>query len=167
MSSSARLFLALYPDGALRAALAGSRDSWAWTRSAALVADDKLHLTLHFIGDVPRDMIEELRALLCVPVAPFELAFGASTVWPHGIAVLEPLSAPPALLELHRLLGERLAYAGFTPEARTYKPHVTMARRAGASTPPAHSPSLHWQADGYALMESAGSRYTVLETYPI
>lgn len=165
MSERARLFLALYPDSALRAALARSRDSWQWTKSAALVGDDKLHLTLHFIGDVPREMIGELRALLSVPMTPFELAFGTSVVWPHGIAVLEPVSVPPALLELHRLLAERLAYAGLTPEARAYKPHVTMARRAGTSTPPAHGPDLRWPVDGYALMESAGGKYTVLEHY--
>ena len=50
---TARLFLALWPDDALRRGLLAWRDAWQWPARAALVAPDDLHLTLHFLGGVP------------------------------------------------------------------------------------------------------------------
>ena len=49
----ARLFLALWPPPAVREAIAGWRGAWWWPPAARLVQDERLHLTLHFIGAVP------------------------------------------------------------------------------------------------------------------
>lgn len=165
MSDTARLFLALMPPPDVRAALIDVRERWQWRGGAAPVADDKLHMTLHFIGDVERTRIGELRAALRHPVVPFELEFGEPLLWHHGIAVLEPASVPSALLALQAGLGERLLAAGLTLEERAYKPHVTMARRASGSTPPSAGPPIRWPVAGYALMESIGGRYLALEHY--
>ncbi|MFP5390564.1 MAG: RNA 2',3'-cyclic phosphodiesterase [Gammaproteobacteria bacterium] len=165
MSDTARLFLALWPDPAVRAGLIAWRDGFGWPRGATPVHDDKLHLTLHFIGDTPRERIPALREQLRVPFQPFELGLGTALVWPRGIAVLEPDAIPAELLELHRVLGETLNAAGLPPEARPYKPHVTMARRAVNASVPASGPAIRWRVDGYALMESLGGRYTALQDY--
>ncbi len=165
MSDAARLFLALWPDTETRRRLIEWRDSWTWPRGATPVHDDKLHLTLHFIGDVERARIAALRAQLGVAMVPFELEFGTATVWPHGIAVLEPLAIPAALTRLHATLGKLLDSAGLPPESRPYKPHVTMARRAAKAAVPGQGPQFTWAADGYALMASSGGSYTILESY--
>jgi 2'-5' RNA ligase len=55
---------------------------------------------------------------------------------------------------------------GLTPEARAYRPHVTMARRANGAVVPASGPLIDWAVDRYALVESRAGTYTVLKEYP-
>ena len=160
-----RLFLALWPDPAIRHALRERRDAWTWPRGASPVHADKLHVTLHFLGEVPSERVPELRQGFAVPFTPFTLSIGLPKLWPHGIAVLEPHTEPPALLELHAKLSNALVALGLQPEARAYRPHVTLARRASHAVVPPESAPLTWQVDGYALVESNGGSYTVLEQY--
>jgi 2'-5' RNA ligase len=160
-----RLFLALWPDPAVRGALCGWRDAWTWPRGAAPVATGKLHLTLHFLGDQPSERVPGLLAGLAVPFSPFRFDLGMPKVWPHGIAVLEPFAEPDELLQLHADLASALRALGLVPEARKFRPHVTMARRAGKALPPTDWPPLAWDIAGYTLVESLGGTYTVLKHY--
>jgi 2'-5' RNA ligase len=163
-----RLFLALWPDPAIRHALRERRDAWHWPRGASPVPPDKLHVTLHFLGEVPSERLPELRQGFAVPFTPFTLSIGVPKLWPHGIAVLEPHTEPPELLELHAKLSAALVALGLQPEARDYRPHVTLARRANQAVVPPESAPLIWQIDGYALVESKpgnGGGYTVLERF--
>ena len=162
---TSRLFLALWPDPAMRHELLTRRDAWQWPRGATPVYADKLHLTLHFLGGVPTARLPELLAGFAVPFAPFRLDLGTPVLWPHGIAVLEPLITPPELLDLHARLAGALVDLGLQPEARSYRPHVTMARRAGGVPIPDAGPAIAWQADRYALVESRDGVYTVLRDY--
>jgi RNA 2',3'-cyclic 3'-phosphodiesterase len=164
---SLRLFLALWPDDAVRDALRAARDAWAWPRGATPVATPRLHLTLHFLGSVPADRLPGLRAAFAVPFAPFDLRLGRPELWHGGIAVLAPHAVPPELLALHARLSAALEALGLEPEARAYRPHVTMARRAhGVALPPA-GPDIAWRADRYALVASRpGEGYVVLQAYP-
>lgn len=167
--ASARLFLCLWPDDAVRADLAAWRDNWHWPRGATPVASARLHLTLHFIGDVARERIVSLCGALAVPFTPFDLRLGTPASWPHGIAVLEPLSPPPALAALQRELGARLSAEGMPVEARAYRPHVTLARRAAGAIAATKGPLLQWRVDHYALMESTPGptgAYTVIAIWP-
>ncbi len=163
--ASSRLFLALWPEPDARDALRAWRDLWTWPRGAAPVTADKLHLTLHFLGDLPTARLQELTDGFAVPFTPFKLHFGTPAVWNGGIAVLEPLHQPPELLRLHRHLGMALLDLDLAPEARAYKPHVTMARRAAQAVLPATAPALAWPVSSYCLVESRGGRYTVLRHY--
>jgi 2'-5' RNA ligase len=165
---STRLFLALWPDPAIRHALRERRDAWNWPRSATPVHTDKLHMTLHFLGEVPSERLPELQRGFAVPFSPFTLSIGAPKLWPHGVAVLEPHEEPPGLLELHANLSAALVTLGLQPEARSYKPHVTLARRANGVVVPPEAAPLIWNIDGYALVESKpgdGGGYTVLQQY--
>ncbi|OIJ42275.1 RNA 2',3'-cyclic phosphodiesterase [Massilia timonae] len=162
---TSRLFLALWPSATIRGQLRERRDAWQWPRGATPVHADKLHLTLHFLGDVPSERLPELLDGFSVPFVPFRLDLGKPVLWPHGIAVLEPFAEPPALLALHARLADALVGLGLQPEQRSYRPHVTMARRAGGVAVPQDGPPIAWQADRYALVESQGGVYTVLREY--
>jgi RNA 2',3'-cyclic 3'-phosphodiesterase len=165
---AARLFLALCPEEPVRAALATHADAWRWTPDAARYAPADWHVTLHFIGPVPRQRIDELRAALAVAVAPFELRFGEPALWPHGLAVLRPMAVPAGLQRLHADLGRALRRLGLRIDERPYRPHITLARHAAQAKPPSKYPAFGWQVQGYALMEStglAGQRYRVLQAY--
>jgi len=163
---NARLFIALWPEDSVRAQLAAWRDGWNWPKGATLVRTDRLHMTLHFIGDVPEERIDEVSNALQAPFSPFQLALGRNALWPHGVAVLEPIRAPTELTGLQHALGERLQALALPVDARSYKPHVTLARRAGSATIAADGPPFIWQVEHYALMRSHSDRYEVLRAYP-
>ena len=162
----ARLFIALWPDPAERAALAAWRDAWTWPRHATPVRTERLHATLHFLGEVPAERIAPLKAALRVPAAPFTLAFGHGALWQHGIAVLEPAAVPEALLNLHDALGQVLERLALPVDQRPYRPHVTLARRAAGAVAPDAGPPIRWPVGHYALVSSADG-YTVLQRYPL
>lgn len=163
--STTRLFLALWPDPPVRHLLMQWRDAWNWPKGASPVHPDKLHVTLHFLGALPSERLPELLEGFDVPFTPFRLDFGRAALWHNGIAVLEPLAQPPELLALHARLSDALVALGLQPETRPYRPHVTMARRAGAAMPPPDGPPVLWDAGGYALVESTNGVYTVLRNY--
>ena len=160
-----RLFLALWPDPALRHLLAGRRDAWTWPKGAAPVHADKLHVTLHFLGSLPSERLPELLDGVAVPFEPFRLDLTHAALWHNGIAVLEPSLTPPGLAALHGRLSDALLALGLQPEARRYRPHVTMARRATGATVPADGPPVLWDVRSYALVESKNGVYTVLREY--
>jgi 2'-5' RNA ligase len=160
-----RLFIALWPDPQVRHVLRTWRDTWDWPRGSTPVKNERLHMTLHFLGSVSSARIPELREALPVPFQPFELEFGQAKLWPHGIAVLEPNAVPGQLVQLHADLGGALRRLDMPVEERAFKPHVTMARRAVKATVPEGGPPLTWAVDSYALMESTAGGYTVLQQY--
>lgn len=160
-----RLFLALWPEPGVRHLLTGWRDAWTWPKGASPVHADKLHVTLHFLGAVPGERLPALLDGFAVPFAPFRLALTRAALWHNGIAVLEPELTPPGLAALHQRLAQAVAALGLQPEACRYRPHVTMARRAGGATLPPDGPPVLWDVRGYALVESRNGRYTVLRDY--
>jgi RNA 2',3'-cyclic 3'-phosphodiesterase len=151
---AARLFVALCPPPAVRAALAAWRSHWAWPSGVALVEPADLHLTLHFIGMVPRDRVPELVRRMALPAPRCTLEFGRAELWPRGIAVCCPVTWPPAMAELHAHLADALRRAAVPVEVRPYRPHLTLARKAAGAIAPASPLALRWAVQSYALMES-------------
>lgn len=168
----ARLFLALWPDAAALRAIQAWQQAVAWPSGARLTAAANLHVTLHFIGNVPRARLPELTDGLgppqVQPFAPFDWALDEFDVWHHGIAVLQPSRpAPAALLALHASLAQALQTLQLPVETRPFRPHLTLARHGtGAALRTGASPApVHWRADaGYVLAESAGG-YHVLQRF--
>lgn len=164
---SLRLFLALWPDARVREALVRCRAAWTWPAGAALVQPPSLHLTLHFIGPVAQDRLAQLRPGLAVPFRPFVLSLDQALLWPHGLAVLLAGSVPPELADLHAALCRALQRLELPTEARAFRPHVTLARRAGRALAPPESRPLAWPVQGYALVSSmpGAGGYQLLERY--
>lgn len=167
-SEQTRLFIALWPDNAIRRSLAGYRDAWHWQGRPARVRDDKLHITLHFLGNVARARLPELCTSLAVPCAAFDLALGRPALWPRGIAVIEPLAVPDELRALHAALKEALQRLGLPVESRPFRPHVALARHARQAGFPEEALDVTWRVEGYALVESRleTGEYRVLARYP-
>ena len=129
-----RLFVGLEIPDNIREALSdvrGGVEGAHWQR------DDQLHLTLAFIGDVPKKVMHEIEGELSrIHVAPFEFAlrgvglFGKpkqpKTLW-AGVEDRKPLG------HLHEKIVNALDRVDVEVERRKYKPHVTLARfRRGA-----------------------------------
>lgn len=163
-----RLFLALWPGEFLRHAITTWQRGWAWPPQAALVGPERVHLTLHFLGDVPAHRLAQLARGLKVPWEPFALTLGRGQVWPNGVAVLRADGSPAALLRLHAALRGELVAQGIPVDERVFRPHVTLARRAHGAKPPAQRADLQWTIDsGYVLVRSlpGGAGYQILEAF--
>lgn len=168
MDRRTRLFTALWPAPSLRAAIAAWQGTWEWPRQAAIVKADRLHATLHFLGDVSTSRVPEIRAALALPFEPFDLELGVGSVWPNGVAVIEPLAIPPPLAELHARMRRVVEQLEIPVDERPYRPHVTLARRAHRATPPAVTLARRWRVhDGYVLVQSlpGGAGYEVIARF--
>ncbi|MFO7496516.1 MAG: RNA 2',3'-cyclic phosphodiesterase [Desulfobacterales bacterium] len=103
---------------------------------------ENIHLTLKFLGDIPpADLACILPALgaAAAAVAPFAIAARGAGVFP-GIKAPRVVWAGltgqlPALFALQRSVAQALATAGFPPEVRPFKAHLTLGRFKGRVRP--------------------------------
>jgi 2'-5' RNA ligase len=166
-TETARLFIALWPGPGLGSALHAQCGVCATDLRARVVTPQRVHLTLHFLGPVPRQRLPALACALQVPFAPFELRFSHCEAWPHGLRVAVPDTAVPPLMRLHAALGQALQGLGLPVEERPFRPHVTLARRSAAPLPAPQGPPLRWPVSGYVLVESqvADGTYRIVQAY--
>lgn len=163
-----RLFLALWPDEAVRAQLATHASQWQWPVGCTRYAPEDWHVTLHFLGDVASGKLDALAAFTEVPFQPFELVLDQPGLWTRGLAVLCASEVPVALKRLHAQLGHALSALDFAQDPRPYVPHITLARHAEAAMAPAHFAPVRWPVTGFSLAASTGQpglRYQVIWRY--
>ena len=140
--SRLRLFVALdLPEPAVEA-LVRFRDAAADPEVWRPLAEESLHITLAFLGHRPEADVVAVRAILDAVPAPGApaLALGEALLLPPRrarVLTVAVVDGSGALGGLQAELAGRLAAAGvFEPEARAYRPHVTVARlRPGARAP--------------------------------
>ena len=164
-----RLFTALWPDESERNAMATWQQSWEWPRQAALVKPERMHGTLHFLGDVATPRLPELVERLRVGFAPFTLVLDTAEVWSQGVAVLRPQHTPPELQALHRALSVAVEAFGIPLDPRPFRPHVTLARRAQGARCTVPAKLLRWPVrNGYVLVRTlpGGAGYETLARFP-
>lgn len=154
MTETARLFTALWPTPRERAEAAAWSSRCRWPGRAAVVAPERLHVTLHFLGAVERERVGEILAALPRGMPRFTLCFDTPALWRGGTLVIQAREVPPALVALHAELGGRLAAMGLDPDARRYRPHLTLARHAQGTAPPAEVPRLRWRPSRVVLVET-------------
>lgn len=126
-----RLFVALRPPPAIRAALAALMGD---VPTARWQDDAQLHLTLRYIGEVERPVAEDVAAALAGVYAPapqvalagvgrFATRGRTDTLWadvtPHD-----------ALRHLHHKVDQACRRAGIAADPRAFLPHITLARLA-------------------------------------
>ena len=167
-----RLFFALWPDEHIRTQLlsvVATPDAGA----GRWVEGFHLHLTLVFLGNVDTRMQECVRqAASGIEGRRFDLVLDVLGLWRHShILWLGPSQTPSELLSLVDVLHAGLANCGFTPEARAYHPHVTLARKlrknlAGTAVAP-----ICWPVDRFVLVESSqaggGVKYEIVKSWDL
>lgn len=131
-----RLFIAINFDKAtVERLLTVERELRARSRSDASWSPPRnLHLTLAFLGEVESKRLPELRRIVGrLNVFPrFELRF--DRIGGFGERVLfAGLRRSDELTQIHARLTDELRSSRFDVESREFKPHVTLARRVGAS----------------------------------
>lgn len=166
---ASRLFLALWPGGGELDTVAEVQQSLLWPATARLTPRENVHVTLYFIGQMPRGRLPELIGAFAVASRPVELTFDRIELWGRGLVALTTSRTPAALLDLHTALSEALVRSGLPVDTRRYLPHITLARNAGSSASflmRAPEPlEVKWRTSGHVLVESAGARYNVIAHY--
>lgn len=166
-----RVFFALWPDEATRSAISRATRDAVRLSGGRPIAKERLHLTVAFLGELTGAGLEIARGVPPISVGgPFELTLDAIGVWPESKVLWFAPTAPPAALgELEARLWNALAERGFRPEERTYRPHVTLARRARPVD--AGVEAVRWAVGHLALVESfpegRSVYYEVLERWPL
>lgn len=163
-----RLFFALPCPAELAARICVWRDGLPLDGQP--VAQTNLHLTLAFLGSVPRGRKAELRAIgEGLPRRGFNLELDHIARWNNGILHLAPRSVPDALHELVHALREKLHAGGFEVEHRPFHPHITLARHARHT--PATTAAFVLPAQAVTLFSSenspSGVRYRAIGEWPL
>lgn len=168
-----RCFLGIPLDDATAETLLGLQVRAAGIRS---VPREQLHLTVHFLGERDRMVVAERLRGLSVPrprlaigsLGTFEGRNGAVVLW-AGVAI------DPSLTALWAATAEALAPIGFVPEARAWRPHITLGRAKpgfeadGFLTQPApdlvvHAPTVQLYT---SVLTPSGPVYEVVESFPL
>jgi 2'-5' RNA ligase len=181
-----RLFLAAELPEAIRIGLAGAqRDlktncpGWRWVRP------EGIHLTLRFLGEVPpgEDALQRegwrRAASSCRPTS---IRIGGAGVFPSvrrprvlwvGVTEIGPGGRLEALSDAMECAARK---AGFRPETRRFRPHLTLARVARGGRPSAPD---HESVGEIGVVEISevvlfrselrpeGARYTALDRFPL
>jgi 2'-5' RNA ligase len=153
-SETARLFLALWPDAATASALLAQCGKLSVAPGVYVVPPERLHLTMHFLGNVAQCRLSELILGLRVPFLPFELSFSRCAHWSPGLIVTTADAVPQPMAQLHTDLSEALLRLGLHVDNREFRPHLTLARRHPGPLPAPAAPPLRWPVEGYALVQS-------------
>lgn len=176
-----RCFVALcLPPGPLEV-LSHARDELQqqpWAERVRWVRDENLHLTLHFLGELPVAELAAVAALLrarasgLAPIAGSLAGVGGLPSPTRARVVVAGIRTRPRFADWVTRLRDGLGELGLPREARRFRPHVTLGR---VRRPPLRGvrvdlplPATPFEAREIVLYRSEllpeGARYTPLET---
>lgn len=166
----ARLFLAIWPGAAAAVALGDLALDVARVCEGRPVERSKIHLTLTFLGEI--DAAREAGigdVARAMPTAGrFDLVLDRVGSFRRSrVAWAGASSEPPELMTLQSGLEARLRAAGFVLEDRPYRPHFTLARKIARPLPDARVAPVQIACEAFALVVSAGGKYTTRESWPL
>lgn len=168
---AARVFFAAWPPPEVQRALGDIAQAHCECGGRA-VPERNIHLTLLFIGDVPRDRVPGLEALGAAVTSPgFSLRVDRLEYWRHNHILWAGVgNCPRELTALVERLQQPAAAAGHRIERRPYVPHVTL-RRDARRAPENARIQVDWPVAELALVESVqrerGRMYEVLRRWPL
>jgi len=172
----ARVFFAVWPDPEVRGALERLAKDCAARTGGRAPAPANLHVTLAFIGNVDACRVvtvREIGSTVSAATAPFSLVLDRIGAFhKQEIAWLGCSRVNEATQGLADGLSSQLSSAGFEREARPFRPHVTLARRArtraldGALAKP-----IVWNISRLTLNASTHAqgalRYVAIDSWPL
>ena len=169
--SSQRLFFALLPDEGVRTQLRQLQKDLNRADGRPVPAKN-LHLTLLFLGNIAADKINAVCDIAeGIAGNQFDLTldtFGSFRQNNARVLWLGLSELPSELNALHQSLRQQSKSIGLPVRKETYRPHVTLARKADPRyrLPERPDRNIPWTVGRCALIASkllpAGSRYKVL-----
>lgn len=168
-----RLFFALWPGEAQRAAIEEAMRRRVETSRGRAVPPENLHVTLVFIGGVAESRFEHvIECATRVRGTRFELILDQLEVWGRArVLCLTASRMPSALLRLEEQLRFNLLNDEFDVRQEEYRPHVTLARDVRRRNARESIAPIAWPAEEFVLVEShptpSGSEYRLVERWKL
>jgi len=138
--STKRVFIALNLPSDIKTRIIGLLNKLSQKcKGVKWVKSDGLHLTLHFLGDLNEEQIEQVKLTMQSMGGKFKQlqfkttkinAFPNLTI-PRVIFLDCQQTNGNSVLKLQKLLGEKLTRLGFTIDQRPWRPHITLGRVKG------------------------------------
>lgn len=167
MALSRRLFFALWPDDAIRAAIVRRR-ALLGEPGPRRVPDHNLHLTLLFLGDRPAAELDAIvQAAGGVDLSPVTLRLDRFGWFPRAGVVWLGGEAPEQLAACRQSLADAMRALGVPVDDRPFRPHVTLFRKVHQRPELPAPPALEWPIRRFALVQSRPGRpYRTLAGWP-
>jgi 2'-5' RNA ligase len=175
-----RLFFALWPDEAVRAAFFHATRKAARASGGRPVPSPNLHATLLFLGSVVESRVPDLmtigvRVAATSGTQAGQLVFDRIEFWDKARVLVATASAAYASVSaLSDILQEQNLKSSGSVRfdiTRAFRPHVTLARKVHRPPRFMEMEAVTWSFADFALVESKtlpeGSVYTVLERFPL
>lgn len=168
---SLRLFLALWPDKAVRRAIEVATRDAVIASGGRAVPRMNYHLTLVFLGDQPAAAVPAIRHVVEAVAPPAgTLRLDRLGSFPRArVLWLGPSRTSPRIAGCVRGLRDALAAAGieWPPEPPRFRAHVTLARRIRQRPAETACRPVAWRYAGISLVVSEHARapYKVLANW--
>jgi 2'-5' RNA ligase len=171
-AASRRLFLALWPDAAVRDGIASAAASLPLPPGARALPPDRYHLTLVFLGNVaPAALDAIVGAAESVQAAPFALSLDRIDGFvDSGVRWIGPSSVPRALAVLHDDLQAALRLVGVRLSPTPFVPHVTLQRKVRMLYVSRLPSPIAWAVGAFMLVQSvpgAADPYRIIGRWPL
>jgi 2'-5' RNA ligase len=136
-----RVFIALDIEDSIRGRIARYVEGLqGFAPDARWVRPESMHVTLKFIGEKSEKAVGEIKqALEAIEASTVEIQFRGYGFFPTAKAPRVfwiGIEAGPQLAALAAKVDEKMASLGIPKEEHVFSPHLTLARRGGASASP-------------------------------
>jgi 2'-5' RNA ligase len=175
-----RLFFALRPVEEQGAALLADFEFRFAEHGISVIPPGNLHATLCFLGVVDAARVPALReAASRVHGRKVSLRFDALEYWakPQIVCATASPAGVVGADTLARAICDEVIAAGFSPDIKPFRAHLTLARKVRAAKgaklalPQTLQPGFVVRCENFELMESRrgerGSIYSVVESWPL
>lgn len=151
-----RVFLALFPNKSVQAQLAHQAKLLEPICGGRLVKIQHIHLTLLFLGNIAVHQIESVQqAMSNILAKKFELNLEEIGYWKQNqVVYIRAKKFPVELFFLMNALRNTLLETGFSFDNHTYKPHVTLIRKAIRPVKINLNNPIQWQVNEWFLIQS-------------
>ena len=172
-ADTARLFFAAWPSVGVQEKLHAVAQQARSECGGRAIAQRNIHLTLAFLGDVPRARLPRIEAVAGgVGGSRCDIEVDRLQYWRHNRIVWAGVERCPApLAALAGQLSAGLRAIGFRIDDRPYVLHVTLLRNARRAPSDTMIASVAWPIADIALVESVrrgdGRVYEVLRRWPL
>jgi 2'-5' RNA ligase len=172
-----RLFFALQPTPAQADALVAEIAPLVKELAAQPVPASNVHATLSFIGAVEEERVAALReAASSVRARHVTLRFDALDVWDKPEILCAIAGENEGARDLSALIGNAAVAAGFAPDLKPFRAHLTLARKVRRRIArnfewPRALATVDVHCDRFVLMESrrgeAWATYSVVDSWAL
>ena len=171
-----RLFFALWPEETEKEQMTAAVRHAVIRCGGRPVPPSCYHVTLAFLGSVPEDKVAILERLagqiaLMAHGAPIQLTFDRIEYWRRAALICATGEPSPDAERLAGVFKSKLVEAGFTPDLKPFRPHVTVARKVPPGNHEEILERVRWKVTSSALVDSratpGGSSYSILHSWPL